>query len=50
MSEEEETAREEEEEKESERGVGIASGKIKESSVGNPERGPGLTEASMDVY
>lgn len=36
--------------KESERGVGIASGKIKESSTGNPERGLGLTEASTDVY
>lgn len=31
-------------------GVGIAFGKIKESSTSNPERGPGLTEASTDVY
>jgi len=36
--------------KESERGVGTASGKIKESSIGNPERSPGLTKASTDVY
>lgn len=32
------------------KGVGIASGKIKESSVGNPERGSDLTEAFADVY
>lgn len=32
------------------KGVGTASGKIKESSVGNPERGSGLTEAFADVY
>jgi len=45
-----EKTRKTEERKESERGVGVASGKIKESSIGNPERGSGLTEASTDVY
>lgn len=32
------------------KGVDIASGKIKESSVSNPERGSGITEAFADVY